>query len=482
MSWVIPENYDYSFPSKALLIAKVPFDATGKNVVEGFTITGNEPTGTNRRFLFKVDGSLIKFVDGVPTVFTGNLDVDTVLEAGNTAAELTALENITAFVGKKIYPIIALYAPNDSPVFPSAKIGLRVRADIDVYQNVVESAEYDLAATDDSTPRISSISATTVLTGNGSVDILVRLRDAEGNWSAYMPLNEAQNAEATAVQFKMTFNVLTLDGSDSAKVTSITINHNMGATAVSGNVAELYSVVQGYEVDLQTCYVVVRHKKLADSTIQAYVNYMQPPKHRERIAIGVADGTFQQLPLGLDGEKDSGIDQNTLKIFADGEPLADFGYNVEVSEVTVTLPQGTAVTASYDYGRDSEIWLPMEQIIDSQPYLDDEQTYMTRFNFALDEDDTADKQISNIRLQLVRSDGRVEDESLGDATGLIQQIVLPHAAKQSSIELNADWSYNADSHVLTFVADKNTPLVLSYDYLGEQQEILSWAVGWTAAV
>jgi len=41
--------------------------------------------------------------------------------------------------------------------------------------------------------------------------------------------------------------------------------------------------------------------------------------------------------LGVGGVKDTGIDQNTLRLFADGVPITNYGYNVEVSEVVRPL-------------------------------------------------------------------------------------------------------------------------------------------------
>ena len=103
---------------------------------------------------------------------------------------------------------------------------------------------------------------------------------------------------------------------------------------------------------------------------------------------------------------------------------------------------------------------------------------MTRFSYVLADSEAVDTSKSNVRLSLYRSSGTVTEEDIGVATGFIQQIILPHAAKQETIELNADWSYNVDNRVLTYVAAEGTPLVLSYDYLGDRQVIYSFAAGW----
>lgn len=471
---------EFTFGRRALLIAKNPFDATEQSSVEGFTISGSQPAGSDRRIIFRIDGQLFKFDGSTLVEYTGAGAFADVIAQGNTVAELLALTDIPAFVGKKIYPIVALSAGVDSVAQPSIKIALKVRSTADLYEKNYDTPEYTLAAADGSTPRIADIVANVATTGNATCSITVKILDAEGNWSTYLPLADAKNREGSAVQFHIVERVTTFDGSDSVRLNSITIRHNMGATAVSGSTADIYSVVQNYETDLQTCYVVVKHKRLIDSQINAFVNFMAPPKRRELIYLGQSDGTRQQFALGVDGVKDTGIDQNTLRLFADGQPLTTFGYNVEISEVTVSTDAGRAITATYDYGHERENWLPMQQIIKSQPYEDG--TYMSKFSYTLDDDDTAGKQISNVRLQLDRPTGRVENQHLGIATGFVQQFVLPHAAKQETIELNADWKYDVDTQIITVTAPRGTDLTISYDYVGEPIVVYNFVAGWSAAI
>ena len=462
------------YERNALLISNEPLDATTATNVDGFTVTSSVPTGTVARLAFKIDDVVYRLSNAALSAI-GDLTTYNILNNGNIPAELTALSDIPALVGKKIYPIIALHADEDTTAAPTVSLALKCRNDTAVYEKIVDSPVYQLAADGEATPHIASISANTTCKGSASVSIQVRLLN--GIWSNFMPLAAAAQCEADAVQFRITYNVVNI-GTDSAKVNSITIRHNMGSTAVSGDVAELYSVVQNYEVPLQTCYVVVRHKLLRDAEIRAYVNFEQPADSRELIFIGTGTGALTQYILGVDGVRDSRIDQNTIKIYADGEQIDDLGYNVEVSEVTVNAPIGAAITASYDYNHGSGNWYEMSKLIDSQPYLDDENTYMTRFSYVLADSEAVDTSKSNVRLSLYRSSGTVTEEDIGVATGFIQQIILPHAAKQETIELNADWSYNVDNRVLTYVAAEGTPLVLSYDYLGDRQVIYSFAAGW----
>ena len=229
---------------------------------------------------------------------------------------------------------------------------------------------------------------------------------------------------------------------------------------------------------MRLCYLVVRHKKLIDSQINAFVNFFQTPKHRERILVGIGSGVTAQYSLGVDGVPDSQIDHSSIRVFVDGVQTSEFDYNTETSEITVNATDGKSILASYDYDCGVEEWHPMTVEFDQQPYFDG--SYMTRFSYVLP-DDIVDASLANVRIQLLRPIGSVENESLGKATGKTQQIVLPHVAITDSISLNADFSYNFDSRILTFVAPANTDLKISYDYKGEQHKIYSWAAGWSAA-
>ena len=465
----------FSTEKQALLVAKKALDTSGQTKVEGFTVTGIQPTGTDRRFMFKVDNKIYKFSGNNVVEYTGTLDADGVLASGNTASEVNAVTDIPDWVGKKIYPIVALEAASDASVMPTAKMTLKVRSVTDVYERVEESAELTLASSGNATPRIVDITSSTTCTGQGSVNIEVRLLKDE-EWSAYMPIPQAADKDANAVQFRMTYKVTTLNGTDTAKVDSIIIRSTMGEAAVSGDTAELYSVITDYEHTLGTCAVSVRHEKLFESRIGAYVNFMQPTKKRVLQPIGVATGAIQQLMLGVDGVKDTGINQATLKIFANGKPITGFGYNTEVSEVTVNAQLGAPIAASYEYGHQQEVWREMTIDVNQQPYGDG--TYLTRFTYTLPDDEVDGQTVSNVRIQLYRPSGTIENESLGVGTGLIQQFVLSHAAKAETIRCNADFSYDADSQIITCVAPKDTEIVASYDWVGENPAVRQWSAGW----
>lgn len=471
----------FNFNRRAFLVSREAFDVTDQTSCEGFTITGSQPPGSDRRIIFKIDDTLYKFDGSNLVEFSGEANVDDVLEDGNTVDELTTLTDIPAFVGKQIYPIIALFAPAGAATMPTIKLKLKVRKNTESFTKRNQSKKYDLEiGNDQGTPRIISIVKTDTCTGQGSTSVKVSIKDADGNWSDYVDIDQVIDQEAYGIHYYYYRTVTVVGGEDSAMINKVVCTYTSGAANVTGSNADLYTTVQNYETDLQTCYLIVKHAPLVDSQINAFVNFMSTPKHRELITLGTSNGSKQTLTLGVNGVKDTGIDPASIQLYVDGAPLLVFDYNIKESQVTVTLESGKVITASYDYNHDAENWLPMEKVIDSQPYLDD-GTYMSRFVCTLADDDTAGKQISNVRLQLTRPSGKVKNQSLGKATGKTQMIVLPHRADESSINLNADWSYDVDSQILTFVGTKNEELTLSYSWVGEQNVLLGIVAGWSAA-
>lgn len=459
---------------QALLTSNDALDATGVSAVDSFAISGSEPAGTSRHVMFKIDDKIYRFAGGSLTEYTGGATLANVLANGNTVAELTALSNITGLVGKKIFPIIALSSTGDDN--PTIKIGLNVTNTTEKKTFTANTATYELPVPDGgSIPTITSITAETDCTGAGVVTMLVRLKDSSDTWGNWLTFEQAVNQEAHRVQFQFIYSVENVSF-DSAQVKSCTVNYISNNDLVTGSTAELYSIVPNFETDLRQCYVIVRHKQLIDSTIEAFANFLPAYKTRERIQLGTGTGSAAQYTLGVNSTVDAQIDPASIRVFVDGVATDEFDYNTAAGQITVNAPSGVSIIASYNYDCGREAWQPMT-VEAQQPYGDG--SFMTRFTYTLDDDTAAQR--ANIRLRFNRPAGTVTNASLGKATGKTQQIVLPHLATTSTIDFNADWSYDFDSRVLTFIAKKNTALKISYDYVGEQHQIYSWAAGWSAA-
>lgn len=475
----------FSFRRQSLLTSNIPWNTTDQTSINGFTIEGSEPSGSNRRIIFKIDDKLYKFTSGAITEYTYEGELEDILKYGNTVSELTAIRSIPSWINKKIYPIIALDAPADNTIMPTIKISLKMVSENVVYIQEVESAEFELSSSAGAVPRIIEITATDASTGGATTETTVRYkyRTTEGEelWSEYGSLNTAKNQDATAVQFKTKYTVNKLDGTQIAKVGSIIIRHTMGATFVNGEVCELYTAMQNYENDLGSVYAVIKHKDLVDSNIQAFANFAAERKKRVLIDLGVSTGIEgESMILGVGGVPDPGINQNSIQIYVNGNLYSGYNYNVLTSTINLTVAKNSAITASYEYNVEPEKWIEMEKEF-TQPYLED-GTYMSRFSLVLDDEDTIDKHISNVKFVLTRDSGTVTNKVLGKGTGVTQMFVLDHPAKKETIQCNGNWSYDDASKIITVIATKDTDIIISYEWIAEQQEVYGFNCGWIPAV
>lgn len=464
------------FVKKALLIAKTCLDCTNKSAVTRIIISGNEPADTKRRFMFKVDDKVWRVSSGRLVEYTADLTVDNVLKKGNTADQLNSLNGLSDLVGKEVYPIIALSAPSTATDFPTAKFQLETETSSETLTHDVVSGVFPLV-NDDSVPQIDSIAADYVCAGGASVSIRVKLQSQDESWTDWLTLSGAADKEAVAVQFKFTYRVTQADSDDSAVIKSITVDHTLGKTVVSGEDADLFSSVVDYEVPLQSCHVTCRHEPLNDSIIISYVNFMPQPASRDNFQIGTASGSTQTIATG-----DADIIGSSIKLTADGVDLPDFDFDTSAGTVTFTATRGAVIGASYDYNHGTESWRRMT-LERSEPYTDGE-TYASRFVYTLPDDQASGLTVSNVRLRLKRQSGRVTEENLGKATGKRQLISLPHIPKASSISFTSDdvdFTYNEDTQLLIVRAPKKTDLIISYKWYGEPVILRSFASAWSVA-
>ena len=191
----------FSFRKRALLTTQKPWNTAGSTDVEGFEISGVQPADSQRKLLFQVDGKTYKFNGTTLVEYTKEINVDNVLADGNTVAELNAISAVPEWVGKEIYPIIALDCAPDAAIIPAIKIALKTRCNADQFSKEEESAEYTLAAEAGNKPRIIEIVPNITVTGRGTCNVTVSLKN-EGEWSAYMSVTDAKNQEAEAIKYK----------------------------------------------------------------------------------------------------------------------------------------------------------------------------------------------------------------------------------------------------------------------------------------
>ena len=466
--------------STELLISNLGVDKTSTTAITGFTIDGIQPTNTDRHLAFKVgtDTTWYKLNNNAGTaslsaLATQSITGDSIASEGNTVAELLALTNIPDFVGKIIYPAVALTVNTGATTMPTLRLTeIKGTTNTSIYTKTIDSLEYTLADTDVS---IVSITPNATTTGNATIDITVSLKQNDV-WSAYIPYLTAQNQQASAIKYRATYTVTTLDGTDTAKINSVTILHTDGAGITSDEYAEIYTQSYEYTNGLSFAECLVRHEALKDATIDAYVSFKRKPDVRENLQIGVGNDLEQVLTLGFGGTPDTGINHNTIQVYLDGKRTYNFDFNTLTSQITITVAKGVAITVNYEYNNEAEEWHQMNMMT-SQIYQDTGY-YGTKFEYVLPDTIVEEKTLPCVKVVLGRPQGTVTDYALGTATGTVQSFTLPHYAKEETIVCNGQWRYIADTRQLLVVATQGTELTVSYGWIAELPKVYGLTAGY----
>ena len=466
----------FNFRRRALLQTTKGWDFTRETAVRGFEISAVQPEDTNIKIIFEVDDKLWYFTNDGLTRYRHHGELADILEYGNTVGELLAVEGIVQWLGKKVYPIIALDAPRDAEVMPKIKLTAKVECHLDEYTRDELSPIYELKH-GENPARITAATYNKANQGYAKSSCLIRLRDLGGDWGDWIEFTDAINKEACAVQFKANYILTTLDGSDEAKIFDCKVEYVTDSKNIAGDTLELFTKPQTYYRDLGTCYAMVKHSELFDAQIKAYVKFATPTLRRDNIIIGKGNGEMKTFYLGINGGIDPRINQNTLHITAGGINIVNFYYNVEKATVDLIADKDVDVMASYEYSIDEENWVEMAGEI-TQLYGDAGQ-YMTRYIYRLT--DSENKRISALRFSATRQNGTVENYDLGFATGRLQTFVLPHRAKKESISVNGSWIYDEETQLLRLTSAVNDTLKISYDWTGILPKIYNVTVGWTPA-
>lgn len=459
------------YEASGLLTSKTPVNLLDKTSVSGFTVKGIEPANTKRRVAFKVEDKWNKLsAEGALTpLATQEITADSVLEEGNTVAELEAITTTTGLAGKLVYPAVALYADPEAEVMPT--FGMTVNAEIDTTVNVYSytgySQEYSLSAGED--VQVVNVVAETETTGEGNVVVTARLKQG-GEWTDYMALSDTAMKQASALQLKAVYTVTNTDGSQSAKVKNVTIRYTTSGATVNGVSTDIVTKTQRFTNDLVYAHCYVKHKKLQDAVIDAYCSLRKRPKSKSMYQFGNGTGALNTYKL-----PDAGINQDTLSVYVDGKAVYDFGYNTETSEITLTADKDTALSASYECGWEMSEWIKMVQGVSQ---VNDGGGYTTEYSYTVPTHAGYEYTVTAIKYSLVRPEGKVTEETIGVGTGKRQMIELPHFAKKETIVCNGAWSYDYDRKLLTIIAPEGEDIVISYDWIAETPTVYAVSAGW----
>lgn len=179
----------FKIAKSGILTAKLPWDCTAANEVNGFITEKTIPADSAIRVAFRVDENVVKITGETLTILpTQSYTVDSVLNEGNAVEDLEALSSVPAFVGKRVYPIIAMTSPPDAEIFPTLKLSLKTKSNQDQYTKTVESAEYTLAGED-----VDIVDASAMVDTQSGGSVLVEASIYTGGaWSEWQPVQAAK--------------------------------------------------------------------------------------------------------------------------------------------------------------------------------------------------------------------------------------------------------------------------------------------------
>lgn len=466
---------EYTFGIQAgLCISKSPINLLDKTSITGITTEGIQPANTSRHVAFKVDDAWKKLTIGnggaatLTDLATQNITAASLISEGNTAAELANVTSVPGFVGKLVYPAVALFAGESATVMPT--FGMTIEGEIDTTINTYTytdySQEYVLSAEAD-VPIVSCVADTTT-TGNGSVDITARIRQGD-TWSEYMSLEAVHMKEANAIQLKAVYNVQTTSGADSCTIDKVTITYNTAGAIVSDATTEIVTVTQEFTNDLTYVHTYAKHEALNDAEIKAFCSLRKTPQKRTMYQIGNGTGANRVYQL-----QNSGVNQDTLMIYVDGNIVQDFSYNTETSQVSLTAPNGSVVSASYEYGWESSDWIEMTK---GTTQVNDSGLYTTEYTYVIPTHEQS-LTVTAVKYALVRPEGTVTNETIGVGTGKRQLFQLPHIAKKETMQCSGQWNFDQENNILTVIAPEGSDIVVSYNWIAETPKIYGIAAGW----
>ena len=465
----------FKFNRRALFYYPDAFDFTRETAVKKFLISGAEPENTSRRIIFELDGELKYFTNDGLTDYPSYGELDDILTYGNTVEELLNVEGIPQFIGKRVGLKVAMTAPADLKVMPMLKIGAVVSSFNDIYEKEELSPVYELKTS--KFAKIINLAAEKDLNGYAELKTSVRYRDDLGNWSDFVPFDDAINKRATAIQFKAAHTLTTLDGSEESELVEACVDYSTDADNLAGDTLELITKPVEYYTNLATCYALIKHSELIDCNVNCFVMFKTPTLHRENLNIGVGNGELKTYYLGTGGGVDKNIDHNSIVIKLNGKNFHDFYYNTVNATVDLQADSDVSITASYNYGVDKEEWLPMTLVTSAN----DDDVYTTRFVRRMTDNDI--KTISAVRFSFTRQHGSIEEFNLATSNGKTQSFILDHRAKAESLVVkNANYTYDEDTQKLKCTGSINTPIKLAYDWCGQFPQVFEVIAGWQAGV
>ena len=436
--------------SKAALIKMLsPLDCRYFDKINKFLISFSQPDFAEIKIIFQIDDDYFYFPDGVFTKFDGDISIDSILLDGNSPRQLLALDNITAFVGKRIFPIIAMRSPDsDTNTYPKIKIELECTSTADIYREVRFSPVFELV----NNCRIDKIVESQTTLAHATAISEARIKKISGEWSEWAHHTTFTGQTATAIQYRTTYTVAELDGNDRATINYLKLFYNDDYTKTSADFVEFVTVPQTFTDNLNICFAMIKHDDCQDTTVTAKVSFEPTATYYDNIYCG----TGSEIVLA------EVFAQDSLTITRGDETVSDFYFNTAQKTIWLDNPDFKKVYVSYK-NCPPENWLDMS--------CDVNEPNSKRFTYIGSGNKTA-----RTKFIFEKANGDISGTLTADNPCVIE---LPiNYVNFYNFTCNAP--YRIEDHTAFIKMDYNSTADYSYDVYGTIGKTIAYIVGYSA--
>lgn len=362
--------------------AATAIDCSHIEKVTGIAIDSAEPENTQTRYLISVDGGKWRKYNGGAWSFANEqeLTADSVLEEGNTKAELTALNqsSLTAFAGKVIDVAVAMSVDNlaEMPSVNKFEIlgkNTKIKKDL-IYSNVIELSKDAVG--------ITGIDISKSESSGGIIEIYASVQNNSDEWSPYIRYDEI-TCKAKAIRFKAEIEV-DRPSVSTAILNSVKVHHwQSGKSAATEGKSVLISKPVTLENKVSRAHAIIRHPEVKDidfnvsiifgdsatsetmSLISSYNRHDEIEDEYEFVATD--DSTSNTAVLKIEINQKSGTVTNEILGVGNGKQQAfklahharpetlqitggkDWIFKEKTDTLLITTENGRDVVVSYDW-------------------------------------------------------------------------------------------------------------------------------------
>ena len=461
------------------------FDLTSNSVITSMMVAGTIPDGCAVRTLFSVDSGTtwnkLTITSGAATLTaaaTQAITAASVLAEGNTPAELATVTSCAEMAGKVVY--IAIAMQSNGTAVPTFGLTINGTVGVSVYTKTVESAEMDFGESS----TVYDYNLSKVVTNGGTVEVTASLYQTSyagvSAWSDYMSLDAVKGLTGTKVKLKAVYNAPTI-GTSTAAINYLYLYVKPATAIIIGQNADVISVTEDFENEMSYCRMLIKHQKLIDAKINAYVSMTQTTKKRANYVLGTGTGAVQTITL-----TDTGIDFPHLTLFANTTQISSIDYNSVANTITFTAPLDATIFGTYTYDVGAEDWQLMT-FVSTQKYTSgvaaDSNLYCSSYTYTTT---GVAKGVAAIRIALQKPPGSVTDAVIGTGTGRTQYIYLDHYARKDTLQFKAggvtvlpqNYSYDDKTKLLAITCTKDAAITATYTYDAETPVLNGFVAAW----